>query len=172
MTGVQIWLRHNLYWEAPIEFTRWLYQQTGGLPGQLKRGLDVLIAQKTLRYTRGDWTCPQDFASFPLAERLTRYAGPPMHLPSGLTLFVGRATEVRELHRLTHSERLVTLVGPGGMGKSRLAIQVAAERREDFADGIFFVPLAAVSGVEYMIPALAEATRYQFLGKDISHKLR
>jgi diguanylate cyclase (GGDEF)-like protein len=164
LIGVQIWLRHYLFWEAPIEFTAWLHQQTGGLPGLLSRGLDLLITQKVITHIRGKWECQTNYISLPLAERLAKLSEPPNNLPTGMTLFVGRSAEIHELLRLTHSERLVTVVGPGGIGKSRLAIQVAAERHNDFPDGIFFIPLAAVNTADFIIPALAEAMHLQFTG--------
>ena len=67
------------------------------------------------------------------------------NLPSEATEFIGRSRQLIELGELLEGARLVTLVGPGGTGKSRLAVRAAAERLGDFADGVFFVPLAAVS---------------------------
>ncbi len=58
---------------------------------------------------------------------------------------------------LTNSERLVTLTGPGGSGKTRLGLQVGAELLEDFPGGVFFVPLASLSAPELVRPAIARA---------------
>ncbi len=66
-------------------------------------------------------------------------------LPVPLTSFVGRATEVAELQALLGRERLVTAVGPGGVGKSRLAVAVAAELAADRRDGAWFVDLVPVT---------------------------
>ena len=65
-------------------------------------------------------------------------------LPTQLTSFVGREAEVAEATRLLAATRLLTLTGPGGTGKTRLAIRVATEVSDDFADGVFFVALDAV----------------------------
>jgi predicted ATPase len=68
----------------------------------------------------------------------------PGNLPVQRTSFVGRADEVKELGALVGSERLVTLTGPGGVGKSRLALQVAAEMAPEFQDGAWLVGLTSL----------------------------
>lgn len=69
----------------------------------------------------------------------------PNNLPEQLTSFVGRASELAEASRLLAKERIVTLTGSGGCGKTRLAIQVAAENMEKFPDGVWCAELASVS---------------------------
>jgi predicted ATPase/class 3 adenylate cyclase len=78
------------------------------------------------------------------------------NLPVASNPLVGRETELAELTAmLSNSERLVTLTGPGGSGKTRLALQVGAELLEDFPGGVFFVPLAALSEPQLVRPAIA-----------------
>ena len=60
-------------------------------------------------------------------------------LPAELTSFVGRRRELREVKRLVNSTRLVTLVGSGGSGKTRLALRAAAEMARGFPGGVWFV---------------------------------
>lgn len=67
------------------------------------------------------------------------------NLPRYASSFVGRATEVSELEHLVDNGRLVTLVGAGGCGKTRLAVQVAAELLDGSGDGVWLVELAALS---------------------------
>ena len=69
----------------------------------------------------------------------------PNNLPVSTTALVGRAAELEQLARLLRGDtvRLVTLTGPGGIGKTRLAVQAATDALEHFADGVFFVDLAA-----------------------------
>jgi class 3 adenylate cyclase len=67
------------------------------------------------------------------------------NLPRYPTSFVGRETESKELAELVHSGELLTLLGAGGSGKTRLAVQVAAELLDGSADGVWLVELASVS---------------------------
>jgi predicted ATPase len=78
---------------------------------------------------------------FPLLQTLDELPG---NLPVQRTSFVGRADEVKELAAMVGTERLVTLTGPGGVGKSRLALQVAAEVAREFNDGAWFVGLTSL----------------------------
>ena len=72
---------------------------------------------------------------------------------------MGREREVAEVAGLLRAGelRLVTLTGPGGAGKTRLALQVAAELADEFADGAYFVPLAAIGDSELVVPAIEQA---------------
>jgi predicted ATPase len=81
------------------------------------------------------------------------------NLPLQPTPFVGRERELSELLALLRTHRLVTLTGAGGSGKTRLGLQAAAELVEEFADGVWFVSLAALRD-----PALVEPTIAQILG--------
>jgi predicted ATPase/transcriptional regulator with XRE-family HTH domain len=77
------------------------------------------------------------------------------NLPSPPTRLIGRAKEVAATAVLLGSHRLVTLVGPGGVGKTRAAIEVATEQRSRFPDGGWFVDLAALPGPSAVMPAVA-----------------
>jgi predicted ATPase/class 3 adenylate cyclase len=79
------------------------------------------------------------------------------NLPVQLTRFVGRRGEVARLRELLAVNRLVTLTGTGGTGKTRLALEVAAESLVDFANGVFFVDLAAIEGDGLLASAIASA---------------
>lgn len=67
------------------------------------------------------------------------------NLPQHLTSFIGRNREIAEIERLLDSTRLLTLVGPGGAGKTRLSLQVAADLLDQFAGGACFVEFAALT---------------------------
>jgi predicted ATPase len=83
--------------------------------------------------------------------------GMPGKLPVPLTPFIGRGDELAELTAWLRDPhlRLVTLLGPGGSGKTRLALQVAHALRYDFQDGLFLVSLSGLGSSEAFLPALA-----------------
>jgi predicted ATPase/DNA-binding XRE family transcriptional regulator len=82
---------------------------------------------------------------------------PPANLPLPPTPLIGREGEVAAVRRRLGREsvRLLTLLGPPGIGKTRLALQVAAELRDDFQDGTYFVDLAPISDPDLVGPAIA-----------------
>lgn len=81
----------------------------------------------------------------------------PNNLPAQLTSFIGRAREIHEVEQLLSKERLVTLSGPGGSGKTRLALQVAAQMTASFQDGVFFVALAPITDPDLVAATVAQA---------------
>src|SRR5688500_13646393 len=91
----------------------------------------------------------------PLALR--EHAAAPLPVP--LTPLVGREREAGEVRDLLRRPdvRLVTLTGPGGVGKTRLALRVGEALRADLADGVGFVPLAAIADPALVAPTIAQA---------------
>ena len=89
---------------------------------------------------------------------------PKHNLPTQTTPFVGREAELVELDRLlaNPSVRLLTIVGVGGMGKTRLALEVGTRQLEHFQNGLYFVALAGIQAVEDIIPATAQALGFSF----------
>ena len=84
------------------------------------------------------------------------------NLPAPRTSFVGRVSELDEIDRLLEDPdcRLLTLVGPGGAGKTRLALEAAARRIERYPHGVHFVPLVSVASPEFLAPAVAESIQF------------
>jgi class 3 adenylate cyclase len=79
------------------------------------------------------------------------------NLPVQLTSFVGRGAEIKDVRQILADNRLVTLTGAGGAGKTRLAIQTAAEITTEFADGAWYVDLAPITDPDLVPIAVARA---------------
>ena len=79
------------------------------------------------------------------------------NLPVQATEFVGRTRELADLEAAIERSRLVTVLAPGGAGKTRLAIQAAADLSADFGDGVFFADLAPLGDADDVPQAVAEA---------------
>ena len=108
---------------------------------------------------------PPDRAA-PLPDPARRRDKPPATLPAPLTSFVGREEEIASVAALLRGAdvRLVTLTGPGGVGKTRLAQAVARDVEGAFVDGVAFVPLAPVRDPALVGSAIARALGVQELG--------
>src|SRR5579884_1602142 len=93
-------------------------------------------------------------ADFPPLRSLEAFAH---NLPVQLTSFIGREKEMEEIKRLLSTAHLLTLTGSGGCGKTRLALQVAADRVEEYADGVWLVELAAIADLGLVPQTVAVA---------------
>src|SRR6202022_4456662 len=100
--------------------------------------------------------CHPDLVNeFPPLRTTTTVAA--AHLPVQLTSFVGRDVELTQLRELLAQNRVVTLTGAGGVGKTRLAIQVAAQLAGEFGDGVWYVDLAPITDPELVAVTVARA---------------
>ncbi len=77
------------------------------------------------------------------------------HLPEEPNTFVGRERELVELHQLLYRTRALTLCGPGGIGKTRLALRLLASATAEFPDGVWFVELADLRQPELVVSRIA-----------------
>lgn len=101
----------------------------------------------------------------------------PTNMPRPATDCLGREREIAEIRDLLRQGRLVTLTGPGGIGKTRLAIEVAAGLLEEFPDGVYFVDLAPLTDPAMVLPAIGAAldareTADQRMAAAIAERLR
>ena len=91
----------------------------------------------------------------------------PNNLPTQVTSFVGREGELTTTASLLAASRLLTLTGPGGTGKTRLSLQLAAAVADDYPDGVWFVPLEPLRDATLVLPAVARALgAFQRPGED------
>lgn len=92
---------------------------------------------------------------------------PRHNLPANLNPFVGREREMQAINeRLDEPNcRLVTMIGPGGVGKSRLALEVARTRLDRYPHGVYFVPLSEISSASHLITFIADNLHFSFSGR-------
>jgi predicted ATPase/class 3 adenylate cyclase len=112
-----------------------------------------------------DLTDPQRLFQLIIPDLPAEYPAPrtvgprAVNLPAQLTRFVGRRRELAEVRELLQHPlvRLLTMTGPGGIGKTRLAVHVAAEVQGLFPNGVAFVPLAPVNDARLVVPTIAQS---------------
>jgi predicted ATPase/transcriptional regulator with XRE-family HTH domain len=122
-----------------------------------------------VRVARGEWnvdrllplsdqTAGQNISPVPKAPTLHA------NLPVLPTPLIGRQREMHQLSQLLRDPEchLVTLVGPGGIGKTRLAIETASQVQDAFVDGVYLVPLAPVTTTDFIMPLIADALGFVF----------
>jgi predicted ATPase/DNA-binding SARP family transcriptional activator len=164
---------------VPEPAYRALMTAYGGLGDKAGVALAYQRCMEALRNELGVEPSAQTQALFEQLSRSEKLPPPPAattgvqplpahNLPSQSTPFIGRAEALAEVAQLLDDPacRLLTLTGPGGIGKTRLALQAAAEgiNARKFADGVFFVPLAPLGSVEFIVPAIANAIAFTFYG--------
>lgn len=97
---------------------------------------------------------------------------PQTNLPAEPTPFVGRNVEIRGIRQQLGKTRLLTLTGPGGIGKTRLAMKAGEEAAAEFEDGCFFVPLAPIRSVDHIVQTIAEVVKFPLAThEDPQHQL-
>ena len=143
------------------ETTRTLVE--GGLPPGLRlRDLGVHRLKDLARPERlFQLTIDGLHAEFPALRSLETT---PNNLPIQLTSFIGRDDQVREAKQLLARSRLLTLTGPGGTGKTRLSLQIAADVLDRFPDGVYFVSLGAVRDAALVPSAIAQVLAVPITG--------
>src|SRR5213078_3145882 len=91
----------------------------------------------------------------------------PNNLPLQVTSFIGRNRELLEVKKLLGQARLITLLGPGGIGKTRLSLQVAADTIDDYCDGVWLVELAALTDSRLVPQAVAAVLGVEAAGRPV-----
>ena len=160
-------------YELSGSLPRLIYLREGGTPEpRLQEFLTRIETESGFSYKR--FTTPDELAALLqsdlmvlLTERFYEEESdeevgdraPAPRLPAQLTAFVGRDRELKELDVWLHSDemRLVTLIGPGGIGKTRLALEAGERARAGFPDGVFFVSLASLRDPQLVADAVARA---------------
>ena len=97
---------------------------------------------------------------------------PTHNLPQSPTAFVGREAELSELATLIDDDaiHLISLIGPGGIGKTRIALESAHRHLDRFTDGVFYVPLAPLNNLDHIVTTIADHIDFTFGGSDDPQK--
>lgn len=124
-----------------------------------------------LRFARGDWkSAPVETE----ADQPWRASGksPRSNIPATTTSLIAREKEIALVHEYLSRDdiRLVTLIGPPGIGKTRLSIEAARKSLQDFSDGVFFVPLAALEDPTSIPSTIIQVLGYLEDGKEPAEK--
>jgi diguanylate cyclase (GGDEF)-like protein/putative nucleotidyltransferase with HDIG domain len=163
--GLRTWVRAALRWEPPTPFVAWLHRETAGRPARIHSGLGRLVELAVLDRGENGWHLDEQFEQHSLGAWLEAASAKEAYrVPSSMGTIVGRDRELREMKELVRGGRLMTLIGPGGFGKTRLAAQLASEMGGEFEDGAAFVALESVESVDQVPKAIARAVRCSLKG--------
>ncbi len=109
-------------------------------------------------------------------DSLIKILKPDHHLPSSATSFIGRVEEINAISKMVSNPgcRLISIIGPGGIGKTRLAIETVKTTLMEFPDGSYYVPLDQVTSGDGIIPAIADALSFKFgtIGSDMDPQIQ
>lgn len=135
------------------------HQALPWLGPRFPRGLDAVLSRAAAKRPEDRYPDVREFAvALEAVGAAAVPAGAPMvRLPAATSPFIGRATERADVAAAVMGGRLVTVVGPGGAGKTRLALQVAADVASRFPDGVCAVELLEVHAAEEVVRAVARA---------------
>jgi diguanylate cyclase (GGDEF)-like protein len=148
VAALHVWLRTTLHGEPTPALVQWLARRSGGLIARAERELARLADAGHLEQLGGGgWGVSAAVQA--RAEQARR------RLPAPVSSLVGRERDIARATQLLAERRLVTLVGAGGIGKTRLALVVAAAMAEEFTDGAAFVPLAEATTTDLVVSTLA-----------------
>lgn len=153
LEGVRAWMRSILRWEPPPEFVLWVHHQSGGLPGTVREILLGLLERQILIRNENKWTLAEGFRELGLAAPY-RYGVIRMVTMQPRTVPLVNQDGLRsELSRLLRTTRLITLTGPGGAGKTCLALDIVVDAAQRLRDG------AAVVEIDARVDAMELTTR-------------
>ncbi|MDX2221033.1 MAG: diguanylate cyclase [Burkholderiales bacterium] len=169
--ALRVWLRMLLRWEPPADFIDWVARETQGAPRQVERLLTHLHGAGLLARRQERWFLHPDHRTVGGEGGAGSRWQPPAarhNLPAPLTSFIGRESELANVHQALARHRLVTLTGAGGTGKTRLSIEVANDLIEAHRDGVWLVELAAIrageSEEDLVVQAIADTLGFRARG--------
>ena len=146
VTAIIAWLQQQGALETLTEANALL--NAAGMAPLQERAVNEAILVRKLSIQAQQQPHPRPAGTRSLLREGTVAAPPRHNLPSQLTPFIGRTEQIMQLVQQCQTRRLLTLTGAGGVGKTRLALQMATQMRERFTDGVWFVDLAPLTDPE------------------------
>lgn len=135
----------------------------------LQQELGVEPSAET-QHLYADLMAGEAVSSRPSMDALARPPARKRNLPAQPTAFIGREAELAEARRLLADARLLTLTGPGGIGKTRLALKLAEDLQDQFSDGAHFVNLAAIDRAGDLTQLIADSIEFPLSSDDEPEK--
>lgn len=164
MAGTRIWLRSALGMEASREFVGWFYSETGGIAGNFQPAVNYMKRRGYLKKEGGRLVPGEDYWEFDLSRCLS--FDPGFHVrntPTGFsTEFIGRKVVSASIVENIRSGLSVSLTGPGGAGKTRLAVHVASSLDDEFRNGVCFVDLSGIEDPGGLLASLGSSLDLRF----------
>jgi predicted ATPase/AraC-like DNA-binding protein len=157
--GLHQLLKTALVWDKPPKtILEYLYNKTLGLPKYIKSEIEFLIEEEIIIYdNQKGWGTDEEYLSTLVNKsRYKNYDFSRNNLPAETTEFIGRKDEIEKICSLLEKARLVTLIGPGGIGKSRLSLKVALLCLSKYKNGVFWVSLSQIGKTELLISNIAK----------------
>ena len=166
--GVHIWLRSSLGWEPPEALVYWYFEQTAGNPKRIRDGIEWMVEQGLLRHDKDGWSVAELDERINIAAAFETQPGKKTRLPEIRSELFGREEELWGIKKIFERNARVVICGPDGIGKSRLALQAAAELQHQFQDGVFWVGLYDRQSREDILFMLAQVWDSQVKPQQIS----
>ncbi|MBN1550947.1 diguanylate cyclase [bacterium] len=165
--AVRVWLRNLLNMEPQSELTDWIIRETIGLPGYIEKALTYMIKRGIMfRDEQSVWCLDDLFLETTIKDRWElRHRKPSNNIPEWKSHLIGRSIDLQTINQALLENRLITISGPEGIGKSRLALQIAEDNFHRFDDGVFFVALAQLAKEDKITAAIAKAANISFYGQ-------
>ncbi len=170
--GIQVWLRQSLHNEPSTDFVQWIAEKTNGYPAKIQKTLEQLVQIGIIRNSVTGVSLADNYRDADLENLISATTFPShkeLSAPSTSDFF-GRYVEINTLKKLIIEERLVSVVGMGGVGKSRLAHQVVLELQENFVNGVLFLSLTEIPDYVNLIYILANKLELQQGGELPGHE--
>jgi predicted ATPase/DNA-binding SARP family transcriptional activator len=130
---------------------------------QFEQCREILHSELEVEPSKSTWELYQQIMSGEeLSESIPLH--PKHNLPAQQTSFIGREKELAQIGKMMGDPhcRIITLVGPGGIGKTRLAVQAAAASIHRFEDGTYFIPLGSIPSPESILSAIAQVLSFSY----------